>query len=149
MVTMVDNLIGRGVIGEASLERPWPAPPADIAGGLPESLRELIDHQLDRLSQAERGVFEAGSVAGMEFSAALVAAALDTDVIEVERCCEALACQRLFLDSGKGAPGPERRLAERYRSSTPYIHILVRAVAGIAAEAAPSAGGRIERGRLR
>jgi DNA-binding winged helix-turn-helix (wHTH) protein/predicted ATPase len=121
MVTMVDDLMGQGVIGEAALERPWPAPPASLAGGLPESLRQLIDHQLNRLSQEERGVLEVASVAGIEFSAAWVAAALDTDVLEVEGCCEALTCRRLFLDSGKGRPtGPERRLAERYR----FLHAL-------------------------
>ena len=120
MVAMVDDLMSRGVIGEASLEEPWPAPSADLAGGLPESLRELIDHQLDRLSQEERAVLEAASVAGREFSANWVAAALDTDVLEVERRCEALACQRLFVDSVKGPTGPERRLAERYR----FLHAL-------------------------
>jgi predicted ATPase len=87
---------------------------------LPESLRQLIDHQLNRLSQEERGVIEVASVAGMEFSAAWVAAALETDVLEVESCCEALACRRLFLDSGKGPTGPERRLAKRYQ----FLHAL-------------------------
>jgi predicted ATPase len=120
MVAMVDDLMGQGVIGEAALERPWPAPPASLAGGLPESLRQLIDHQLDRLSQEEQGVLETASVAGREFSAAWVAAALDTDVLEVEGCCEALAFRRLFLDSAKGPTGPERRLAERYR----FLHAL-------------------------
>jgi predicted ATPase len=120
MVAMVDDLMGQGVIGEAALERPWPAPPASLARGLPESLRQLIALQLDRLSQEERGVLEAASVAGMEFSAAWVAAALETDVLEVEGCCEALACRRLFLDSGKGPTGSERRLAERYR----FLHAL-------------------------
>ena len=83
--------MSRGVIGEAALEEPWRAPSADLAGALPESLRQLIDHQLDWLSQEERGVLQAASVAGREFSAASVAAALDTDVLEVEGCCEALA----------------------------------------------------------
>jgi hypothetical protein len=55
MVAMVDDLVNRGVIGEAALERPWRAPSADVVGGLPESLLQLIDHQFDRLSQAERG----------------------------------------------------------------------------------------------
>ena len=59
-------------------------------------------------------------MAGREFSANWVAAALDTDVLEVERRCEALACQRLFVDSVKGPTGPERRLAERYR----FLHAL-------------------------
>jgi predicted ATPase len=90
MVAMVDDLMSRGVIGPVALERPWRAPSADVAGRLPESLRQLIDHQLDRLSQEERGVLEAASVAGREFSATSVAAALDTDVLMVEDCCEAL-----------------------------------------------------------
>jgi predicted ATPase len=104
MVTLVDDLMGQGVIGEAALERPWPAPPASLAGGLPEGLRQLIDHQLDRLREEERGVLEAASVAGREFSAAVVAAALDTDVLMVEGCCEALARRHLFLCSTKGSP---------------------------------------------
>jgi predicted ATPase len=120
MVAMVDDLIGQGVIGGAALERPWPAPPVSLAGGLPENLRQLIDHQLDRLSQEERGVLEAASVAGREFLAASVAAALDTDVFMVEGCCDALASRHLFLDSGKGPTGPERRLCERYR----FLHAL-------------------------
>ncbi len=124
MITLVDDLMGRGVIGEAVSQQPWPAPPISLAGGLPESLRQLIDHQLDRLRPEERRVLEAASVAGMEFSAAVVAAATDTDVLEVEGCCEALASRHLFLGSTKGSPegptGPERRLAERYR----FLHAL-------------------------
>ncbi|MDQ3777009.1 MAG: AAA family ATPase [Pseudomonadota bacterium] len=120
MVAMVDDLMSRGVIGEAPLEEPWPAPSAALAGRLPESLRELIDHQLDRLSQEQRGMLEAASVAGREFSAASVAAALDTDVLMVEGCCGALAGRHLFLDWGKGPAVPERRLCERYR----FLHAL-------------------------
>jgi tetratricopeptide (TPR) repeat protein len=120
MVAMVDDLMSRGVIGEAAAEEPWPAPSADVAGGLPESLHQLIDHQLDRLSQEERGVIETASVAGMEFSAALIAAAMEADVLMVERCCEALARRHLFLCSVKGPAGPERRLIERYR----FLHAL-------------------------
>ncbi|MGH8563440.1 MAG: AAA family ATPase, partial [Gammaproteobacteria bacterium] len=120
MVAMVDDLMSRGVIGEAALERPWPAPPAHLTGGLPESLRQLIDHQLDRLNDEERRVLEAASVAGMEFSAAWIAAALDTDVVQLEGCCEALACRHLFLRPAKGPTGPERRLTERYH----FLHAL-------------------------
>jgi hypothetical protein len=44
MITMVNDLMGQGVIGEAASQQPWPAPPISLAGGLPESLRQLIDH---------------------------------------------------------------------------------------------------------
>jgi DNA-binding winged helix-turn-helix (wHTH) protein len=111
MVAMVDDLLRRGVIGETS----WPAPPEGRAGGLPESLRQLVDDQLQGLSVEERRLLEAAAVAGMEFSPGWVAAALDTDVLEVEGRCEALARRHLFLDSDPGPAGPDRRLADRYR----------------------------------
>jgi DNA-binding winged helix-turn-helix (wHTH) protein len=124
MITMVNDLMGQGMIGEAASQQPWPAPPISLAGGLPESLRQLIDHQLERLNQEERRVLEAASVAGMEFSTTVVAAATDTDVLEAEGCCNDLAHRHLFLCSTKGSTGgparPERRLSERYR----FLHAL-------------------------
>ena len=120
MVAMVEDLLRRGVIGEPALETSWPAPPDGMAGGLPESLRQLVDHQLERLSEEERRVLEAASVAGLEFSAGWVAAAMDTDVLEVEGCCEALARRHLFLSAAKEPAGPKRRLTERYR----FLHAL-------------------------
>jgi predicted ATPase len=75
MVAMVDDLLRRGVIGEPASETSWPASDG-MAGGLPESLRQLVDHQLEGLSEEERRRLEAASVAGMEFSAGLVAEAM-------------------------------------------------------------------------
>ena len=102
------------MIGKAASKMSWPAPPAD-PGKLPESLRQLVNHQLERLSEEERRILEAASVTGMEFSAGLVAAALEAASLKVEGCCEALARRHLFLDSGSGPAGPDRRLTERYR----------------------------------
>ena len=120
MVAMVDDLLRRGMIGEAALDTSWPAPPNGMAGGMPESLRQLIDHQLERLSEEERQMLEAASVAGLEFSANWVATAIDTDVLEVEGCCEALARRHLFLCAPKDPGRPNRRLTERYR----FLHTL-------------------------
>jgi hypothetical protein len=105
MIAMVDDLVGRGVLGEPAFARPWPSPPADLAAALPESLRQIIVDQLDRLTEKERRVLEAASVAGMEFSIAVVAAAADSDVLEVEGCCHALAHRRLFLYATQGSTG--------------------------------------------
>jgi predicted ATPase len=69
-------------------------------------------------------VLEAASVARREFSAAWVAAALDTDVVEIEGCCEALARRHLFLFLRPAKGGPERRLTERYR----FLHALYQQV---------------------
>jgi DNA-binding winged helix-turn-helix (wHTH) protein/tetratricopeptide (TPR) repeat protein len=57
---------------------------------VPNDLLTMISHELDRLSEGERRLLEAASVAGEEFSAALVAAGLSRDAVEVERDIEAL-----------------------------------------------------------
>ena len=44
---------------------------------MPESLRQLIDATVDRLSEDQQRVLEAASVCGSDFAAAAVAAALD------------------------------------------------------------------------
>jgi len=56
--------------------------------GVPESLRQMIDKQLERLTPQERRVVEAASVAGREFSTATVAAGLEEEQPPVEELCE-------------------------------------------------------------
>jgi len=56
----------------------------------------------------------------MEFSAAVVAAALGKDLIPVEECCETLSRHRLFLHVAGTRAEQERRLATRYR----FLHSL-------------------------
>ena len=77
MVTLVDDLLARGLI--APRERGWELRAALDAVDLdvPESLRQMIDRQIGRVGKDEQHMLEAGSVAGMEFSAASVAAAMD------------------------------------------------------------------------
>ncbi len=50
-----------------------------LQAGIPASLRQMIEQQLDRLRPEEQRVLEAGSVAGVEFSAAAVAAGVDQE----------------------------------------------------------------------
>lgn len=58
---------------------------------VPEAIDAAIVRRLDRLEPAERSALEVASVAGTEFSAATVAAALEGDLVEVEDICERLA----------------------------------------------------------
>ena len=51
---------------------------------IPESLRHLIDQQLEQLHPEERVCLEVASVAGREFSAAAVAAGTDDRVEAME-----------------------------------------------------------------
>ena len=91
LVTMVDELVRQGVLrhGEAGWEL---GSEIDLAvGGLPDSLRELLERQVEQLSAMDQELLEVASVAGMEFSAAAVAAGVDRAVEDVEAQYDALA----------------------------------------------------------
>jgi DNA-binding winged helix-turn-helix (wHTH) protein/predicted ATPase len=91
MVTVTDDLVRRGVV--ARVEDRWrlTAPDDQLEAGAPESLRRVIGQQLERCDADDRRLLEAASVAGVAFSAATVATALEEDVEAVEARCDALA----------------------------------------------------------
>ena len=62
-----------------------------MAVDVPEDLRRLIELHLEALCPGEPEILEAASVAGMEFSAATVAAGVEREAESVEASCEALA----------------------------------------------------------
>ena len=56
----------------------------EVGHGIPDTLRQLIERQVERLSEAEQHLLEVASVAGVEFATADVAAGLVTAVEEVD-----------------------------------------------------------------
>ena len=79
-----------------------------ITAMVPANLRALIELQLAHLSSEDQTLLEAASVAGVEFSAAAVAAALERAEEVVEARCTALAQQGQFLQA-RGRCGMARR----------------------------------------
>jgi len=68
---------------------------------VPNNLMNMISQELNRLSEDERRLLDVASVAGEEFSAALVAAGLSRDAVEVEMGLEALIRRdHIFVRSG-------------------------------------------------
>jgi DNA-binding winged helix-turn-helix (wHTH) protein/tetratricopeptide (TPR) repeat protein len=65
--------------------------------GVPDTIRHIIEKQIDHLSPEERRLLEAASVAGAEFSTPAVAAGLAEERGTVETRCGELARQRQFL----------------------------------------------------
>jgi predicted ATPase len=90
IVNVVEDLIAQGVIGQREGQWELGATLEDIEVGVPESIQQMIAQQLERLSAEEQQVLEAASVAGVEFSAAAVAAALETEVAQVEERCDGI-----------------------------------------------------------
>jgi predicted ATPase len=124
MVNMVDYLIAQG--GLVEVDGRW-----ELKGGLeavevgvPESLQQMIERQIERLSAEERRVLEVASVAGVEFSAAAVAAGVEAEVSEVEESCAELARREQFLRSHGTDEWPDGTVAACYG----FIHALYQEV---------------------
>jgi predicted ATPase len=114
LVSVADDLVRRGVLIERS--GGWEVDDSrGLAGiAIPDDIRRMIGHQLDRASLDERRLLEAASAAGLEFSAAVVAAAEDTGLEEIERACDALAARGAFLTPLGCDTWPDGTVAGRY-----------------------------------
>lgn len=81
---------------------------------VPHGLRELIEVQLGRLTDAERQVLEVASVAGAEFAVASVSAGCRMPVEDAETCCEGLARHGQFIEARGLATWPDGTVSGRY-----------------------------------
>ena len=91
LVTLVDHLLARGAIVER--DEHWAVGKglrAEVAA-VPETLRPMIEQQLDRLDAEDRRLLEGASLAGIEFSAAVAAVGTDHSTAEAEDRCDRLA----------------------------------------------------------
>jgi class 3 adenylate cyclase/tetratricopeptide (TPR) repeat protein len=87
---------------------------------VPNDLLNMITYQVARLTEDERRLLEVASVAGVEFSAALVAAGLSRDLVEVERDLDALARKDHMLVPAGATEWPDGT----YSGSYAFRHIL-------------------------
>ncbi len=114
LITVVDELVRQQVVIEGP-ER-W-----EVRGGVetitaivPATLRALIEIQLARLGPEDQTLLEAASMAGVECSAAAVAAAIERTEEDVEARCTALAHQGQFLHVGDQAEWPDGTVTACY-----------------------------------
>jgi len=87
---------------------------ANLVGEIPASVRQLIERRFSALDPAVGEILEAASVAGAEFSAALVAAACDRDPDDVEQICEGLARQEAVIEARGAEEWPDGTIASSY-----------------------------------
>jgi predicted ATPase len=69
----------------------------DDSAGVPDELTQMVELELDRLSERDQRLLEAGSLMPVAFPAWAVAAALEEDSCEIEEACEALARRCCFV----------------------------------------------------
>jgi len=85
-----------------------------VGEGIPDTLRQLIERQVERLSEVEQRLLEVASITGVEFTSMDVAAGLSTSVDEVEASCEQLARAGQWLRSVGITELPDGTVSGRY-----------------------------------
>jgi predicted ATPase len=114
MVNVVDDWLTRDWLVEANGRWTLQVGLNTLSAGVPENLRQLINQQVDRLSPQEQRLLEAGSVAGVEFSAAAVAAALEAEAPQVDEQCGTLVQRRQLLQERGEHVWPDGTVAGCY-----------------------------------
>lgn len=115
VVHVADDLVRRGVLTARGGGREVTAASDPVHIAIPEDVHRMIGHELDRVPVHHRRVLEAASAAGVEFSAAVVAAAESLALDDIEHCCAELARHASFLTSLGSEAWPDGTVAGRYR----------------------------------
>jgi predicted ATPase len=114
LTTLMDDLVAQGLVVEREGRWELSTSVQDAAARRPDSIRRLIDTQVDRLSAVEQRIIEVAGIAGMTFTAAVVAHALDADADGIDSACESLANERRLLQYAGTETWPEGTIQSRY-----------------------------------
>lgn len=123
LISLLDSWVAGGLLGSAQGFRDL-MHLVDAHMPVPDCMSAVIQNQLGSLVNEDRRLLEAGSVIGVEFSAAQVAVALAEDLVRTEERCEELARRHLFLKQHGTNQWPDRRGATRYA----FIHSIYQRV---------------------
>jgi len=99
-------------------------PLEEIELEVPESLRQMIEAQIERLTKEEQRTLEVASVSGASFSASVSATAAGLDPEQFEDLCENLSRRYHILHSVESQVLPDGTVSPRYE----FVHALYREV---------------------
>ena len=73
-----------------SQQEDWPLSPRTVMdNALPETIRRVIEREIEHLSREEQQLLGVASAIGSHFSPVLLGDVLDMEVTDAERCCDA------------------------------------------------------------
>jgi DNA-binding winged helix-turn-helix (wHTH) protein/tetratricopeptide (TPR) repeat protein len=116
-VAVVDDLESRGMIRSSEAGWELAASVADVASRRPDTVRQLIDIQIDRLAVNEQRIVEAASLVGVQFTAGAIAYALEAPADEVDAVCDALANEKRLLQFVTSEAWPDGSIQSHYAFS--------------------------------
>jgi len=111
----LEHLRGRGVLPSAAASAEVVAARLEAAlDAVPDTLRDVIEDDIGRLTAAERNVLAAASLAGLEVDAAMIAAASGAEVEASDTICADLARRSHFLRRLGETTWPDGTVSGRY-----------------------------------
>jgi tetratricopeptide (TPR) repeat protein len=122
MIAVVEHLLESGFLEHEGARWRLRRPAGEIALQVPETLRQMIEAQIVRLSATEQRVLEAAAIGGMTFTPAIRAPTVDIDPVAFEDCCEALAKRNHILRLAGTQELPDGHVVQRYE----FAHALYR-----------------------
>ena len=110
MIAIVQEMLNKGVIVEDQGKLVLTVPVEEVYPGIPETLQQMLEIQLEHLSPEDRKILQSGSVAGERFSIWAVSSMLDAPPASIENRCDWLARRNQFIrgvgvhDAPNGSP---------------------------------------------
>jgi predicted ATPase/DNA-binding winged helix-turn-helix (wHTH) protein len=126
-IAILEHLIGRRyLVREGTDGRRWKPVGAfeEMEADVPERLAQMIEVEIEGLSEEEQRMLGAGSAMGIAFPAWAVAAALKEDAAHIEEACDGLARRLHFVERGGQDELPGGMRSEFYV----FVHGLYRDV---------------------
>jgi predicted ATPase len=124
MVAALDHMRQRGYLSDEEGVWKLNLPTRHIDMEVPESLLQMIELQIERLSEEERSALEAASVAGDVFSAEVSAVAADMQLDHFETLCENLSRRHCIVRAGSSEELAKLTNSQCYQ----FVHRLYRYV---------------------
>jgi DNA-binding winged helix-turn-helix (wHTH) protein/tetratricopeptide (TPR) repeat protein len=101
MTALIGEMVEKGVLQHRDGRWTLSVPVDQMELGVPDTLQQMLELQVDQLTEQEQRVLRGASIAGQRFSAWAVGATLGMDVAPVEEVCEALVQRQQFLRPGR------------------------------------------------
>jgi DNA-binding winged helix-turn-helix (wHTH) protein len=122
MIAVFEHMLEAGLVehehGGWRLRRPA----SEIALQVPETLRQMIGAQIERLSTPEQRVLEVAAIAGVTIVAAISAPTANLDPGSFDECCDSLARRNHILRLAGTQELPDGQVVQRYE----FVHALYR-----------------------
>jgi DNA-binding winged helix-turn-helix (wHTH) protein len=147
MVAALDHLTRRGLISRENGCIHLTVPVEELDLGVPESLRQMIEVQIERLSAVEQRALELASVEGILFTAKVSTAANGLRPEEFEELCEKLARRQQIVRAAGSRRFPDDSVSSQFEfSHAMYRQVLYeRQASGRRARSHALIGERLEK----